>query len=980
MVGNEKIKKAERWLDSVAQLAPSVVASEFPTMAKASGSSALESLRCLSMLPVHAPDLTVSGTSCLDDQQPTCCRMPSEVKAVRYGAYLRRKTSSAVSNLYRLMELGLAKGADVLGPDILGPTNDSLCPRQAAQSRPPGMSPSASLTAGVRKRTASEASFGDPDSSDHFGPHSSGLCHAARTSENRSIPSVPAIRLRKGWCDGAVGSDATGEMLQSNAASVSRQSRQSDSATASDVVHDDSQEHHPAPGLRRPAATRPQFQNACNGQQSQRVAVVPPAEESARSFVGPASTSNAQLSPSEQVLWQDPVGPPVTSRGVGIPANGGTMAMAESGQRIASLGPSSQLQQKQLPPEQYDFGIVSKAELVTAACPQKNHGAAHMAGHWSHHTPQCICDLPAPASALEQLVCRREFTSAGLMIGNSAASRDQWAQQPCPSPLMPLALPEQQQQQQTISQAHADGSILGDLSSVNPRLWTALEASAAATAAHWRQQLSRLPVMDAVLKHWPLASFAQRLGENVMEHNAGIRSKYGTNMSSRTLTGDSGVGLMQLKHVLTPLPRRNAGVPVDQGRSVELKAGTALPLKALTTPLPADTCQARTELWDLIHLNVPFTIRPDDEQVPGRIVSVSTFGASGAKSAAGRNETLGALSEPRIGDGCDDGHPRGEDILLHSDVEPNQDDSDVYICREGLVCLASLASGESIRSGWRLPFLVRQWHAARNGDERTASCAAEPPEAPGCSCSAACCGWHGRMLRQTGQRPTLYFAEPLHDMPRLLLDSWARMCANALAVSGNDVRSHMVDSCCAVAGSSCVGVQRGDVLEDDCSCCQQDEFQLGGLSLLVLSHCDLGFLSGSGALTPVQLVALASPPMLSGGPARQQAAQAMGKVLEQRYIELACRSELLLGPDCTMVLFVDAADGTVLLQQRLDGGAVRHLAAGRSTGMKLHHHWQVVYDILDELRSLRPGPYVLYLNSSSKCLELLGAGEMPVRK
>ncbi|GIL45692.1 hypothetical protein Vafri_2879 [Volvox africanus] len=956
---------------------PSAIASEFPTMADSSRSSTLASLRCLSMLPVHVPDLMVSGTSCPDDQQPTYYRMPSEVKAVRYRAYLHRKASSAVSNLSRLMELGLGKGADVLGLNVVGPTSRSLFPRQAAQPQGLGTSPSASLTAVLRKRTASDATFGDPDSTGHGCPHSSSLCHAQRTSENRSVPSGPAIPLGKDWCAAAGGSEVTGEMLGLSAACASWQSGQSDSATASDEAFDYSKQHHLAPGFQRPAAMRPQLQNACSGQQSQRVAVVPAAEESARSFVGPAPASNAQLSSSQTVAWQPLVGShrprPLTLCGVGTHAGAMAMAMAALDQHVTSLVPSSKLQQMpQLPPAQHGFGgrtgRASEAELVTAAGAQENHPAARTAVGWSIHTPQCLCDLPAPSCALEQLVCRGGFTSSELVRTNAAA--DQLAQQPCPSSLMPLALPAQKQQQQTrISQAHPDGSILKDLSSINPQLRPALEASAAATVAHWRQQLARLPAMDAVLKRWPVPSFAHQPEENVMERNGNAHSKCGGTVSRTTLTGDANVGLAQLKHVLTPLPRRNAGIQLDQRRLEQLRMRMALSLEALATPLPADTCQARTELWDLIHLNVPFTMRPDGEQAPG----------------GSRNVSLGAHTEYGIGDDCccicDGGHQGGEEVRVQSgevDAEPVQNDSDVYICREGLICLASLASGESIRSGWRLPFLVRQWHPAGSGSERRGGCAAEPPGVPGCSGSAAHCGWQGNMPKQTGQRPTLYFAEPLHDMPRLILDSWERMCANALAASGSDIPDNM-DSWCVSAGNSCVGAKCGDDLEDDCSCCQQDEFELGDLSLLVLSHCDVGLLNSSGVLTPMQLVALASPPMLSGGPTRQQAAQAAAEVVEQRYVELACRSELLLGRDRTMVLYVDAADGAVLVQDHLDGGAVRNLAAGRNTGMKLHHRWQWVHDFLDELRSLRPGPYVLFLNPTSKCLELLGAGEVPAQ-
>ncbi|GLI64050.1 hypothetical protein VaNZ11_007212 [Volvox africanus] len=959
-------------------LAPSVIVSEYPTMADSSRSSTLASLRCLSTLPVRAPDLMVSGTSCPGDQQPTYYRMPREVKAVRYGAYLHRKASSAISNLSSLVALGLGKGADVLGPHFVGPANRSLFPRQAARPRGLGTSPSESLTAVLRKRTASDATFGDPDSFGHVCPHSSSLCHVPRAvSENRSVPSGPVIPLGKEWCAAAGGSEASGDMLGFSGACASGQSQQSDSATASDVALDYSKQHHPAPGLQRPAAMRPQLQNTCSGQQSQRVAVVPAVEESARSFAGLAPISNAQLSSCEPVAWQNLVGGhmprPWTSCDVGIHASAGAMpmAMAAPDQRVASLGPSSKLQQwprGQSPPAQHGLmgrtNRASEAELVAAAGAQKNHAAPRKAVGWSHHTPQCLCDLPAPSCAVGQFVRRGGLDLPELVRTNAAA--EQWPQS------MPLALPARKQQQQTrISQAHPDGSILGDLSSINPQLRAAVAASAVATAEHWQQQLARLPAMDAVLKCWPMPSFADQPGENVIERNGDVRSKCGDTVNRTTLTRDANVGLAQLKHLLTPLPRRNARIRLDRGRSKKLRMCMALSLEALATPLPADTCQARTELWDLIHLNVPFTMRSDVEQVSG----------------GSRNIGLGALAESGIGDDycytCDGGHQGEEELLGQSgevDAEPVQNDSDVYICSEGLVCLASLASGESIRSGWRLPFLVRQWHPAGNGSERSGGCAAGPPGAPGGCCSAARCGWQGSTPKQTGQRPTLYFAEPLHDMPRLLLDSWERMCANALAVNGSDIPDGMVASCCVAAGNPCVSAKCGDDLEDDCSCCQQDEFQLGDLSLLVLSHCDLGFLNSVGALTPVQLVARASPPMPSVGPTWQQAAQAAAEVLEQRYVELACRSELLLGRDRTMVLYVDAADGAVLVQQHLDGGAVRNLAAGRNTSMKLHHHWQWLHDFLDELRSLRPGPYVLIFNPSSKCLELLGAGEMPAQE
>ncbi|EFJ52330.1 hypothetical protein VOLCADRAFT_86651 [Volvox carteri f. nagariensis] len=598
--------------------------------------------------------------------------------------------------------------------------------------------------------------------------------------------------------------------------------------------------------------------------------------------------------------------------------------------------------------QQYATGARPSVSLAAAARKRTASYASFEELESLRHTCTRSSSLQSPRpSSLQRLVTLREG-AAGEAPG-AVRLADASVQPPCLPLLKPLSpLSCQQEAQQLAAQAYGDERILNLIFSVNPRMQEVVEATAAATAAQWQKQFAALPAVNTVLKRWPVASLAQQLAGNAAERDVHRRSSCGGGGSNSSILGRADGRPPQMKHVLTPLPRRSADVRLSQMTRQERKgthgAGAVLPLEVLSAPLRPDTCQARTELWDLVHLNVPFTMCPAGRAGLDEGGLVSPLDAATVAKSKG---TCGRLDGT---DGCC-GCAKGQGGHEKVESEASQDDPDVFISTEGLVCLASLACGRNNGGGWRLPLLVRPRQLHYRDDGQVCN---SPDGLPG----------------DTDQLPALYFTEPLHDAPRLMLDSWSRMCACALAARQRDGPGHAATDNVSLGGSE--GAQDKASESEDCPCCQQDEWQLGELSLLVLSHSCLGLVSGSGSLIPAQLVALASTGGHSGRAARQQASQAVIDILAERYIELACRAELLRGPASTLAVVVDAVDGTLLAQQYLDSGAIRQLAAEQRAEEQVQSCWHLVHKLLDELRRLPPGPYMLHMNASSRRLELLG--------
>eukprot|EP00198_Chlamydomonas_reinhardtii_P001196 XP_001690531.1 predicted protein [Chlamydomonas reinhardtii] len=355
----------------------------------------------------------------------------------------------------------------------------------------------------------------------------------------------------------------------------------------------------------------------------------------------------------------------------------------------------------------------------------------------------------------------------------------------------------------------------------------------------------------------------------------------------------------------------------------------------MVTALEADACESRGDLWALFcHVMEAHQA----EQAAASEAAAAAAAAGGETGLQQHQHQMGAGEEEEQG---------------------AEDDPDVYITDDALVCLAALGSEVHGRCGWSLPVMLG-----------------------------------------------------------LVLGSWTRMCTRAMAAGAAGGAAGPGDAVCGHAadggqGQGCAGDEAVDGLHevptaahsDSCECCQQDEWRLGpGASLLVLSHCDVaaaasGTCSRAGAqapagwqadgrpggmavaaeVEPVQVMALAARGSayaaqaagcngVDSGASGTSAAAAALAAAAAHYPELACRAQLLRGCVETQVVVVDPADGAVLAQQRLGPGALARL----SSQDQVERCWRLAAQLLGWLQRLPPGPYELRLDLSLKRLELRG--------
>ncbi|GLC34482.1 hypothetical protein PLESTB_001256400 [Pleodorina starrii] len=1003
---------------------PDTVAPELLKLASPSRSSTLASLRCLSTLPVYGQSGTPADVmlGAADYQQPACYRAYRRAQATHYTAYMQRKISSAVSSLNQLL-----RKWEEAGPHAACTGQLPCAPHGSDGGRPatqsgPAAPPSSnadrqevSLPADVRKRSASVASLGEP-SARHACPPTSSLHPTSRASDDCGTPSGPADPVSQaeyGW-------DGTGESAwvpprsAGDAGPVDSSSGPHNSSGAALVQPCGGPTPDPSVVSRRGCLILRGQQQQQHSMGTAAAAPAVAAGGTARANAGSGPGSGARPLPGRPAARPGSGGPQqpaplhggIDASGGGgvVPFRGGFLAQPPPCQRAETLGSNLYLRPQPGPPGAPREAPEAAGRAVSMAgnsgVGAPGHGAfVAQGGGPPQRAPPSLCNLPAPSLSIQQLVSRRGLGGGGPLgqVGrcDAANPQPQHLPQPQVAPMAPPSAqqPRQQQQDQQLvveaatAQARGDDSSSAILGCSDLRLRAAVEATAAATAAHWQQQVAALPQMTQLYRRWSLTSLATQLAGISGSRNAAFHGSGGAYSSAAAGTGGAGGVAPLLRHTQTPLPRRRAAAQLDLGPCQG--ALQAVPLGALSEPLPADTCQGRSELWDLLLLNLPFAAGPggvcgpDGVDLPSTAMETDSSGLSesikGDRGGGANGSCAGCCC-------CGGGGQAGEGAVMEeqadeADAEGGQDDSDVYVCSEGLVCLASLVSTpHPSRGGWCLPFLVRPRRPSEVDEAQGAA-----GGGGGCRCNAARC-------QQSGSSPTLYFAEPLRDAPGLLADSWSRMCASALVTSrsGSGVAGgHGSGGRPAAAAANAGGSEALEEMaatveeEEDCPCCQQDEWQLGGLSLLVLSHCDVGTAGGShssrggppAAPLPAHVVALAGASGLAGGAARQAATSAAAAAVALRYPELACRTELLstrrTTNAATVVVVVDPGDGALLAQQCLDRGALQRLATERSAQGDC---WQLVHDLLSELQRLPPGPYMLRMDAVAQSLELRGVG------
>ncbi|KAG2501141.1 hypothetical protein HYH03_000958 [Edaphochlamys debaryana] len=462
------------------------------------------------------------------------------------------------------------------------------------------------------------------------------------------------------------------------------------------------------------------------------------------------------------------------------------------------------------------------------------------------------------------------------------------------------------------------------LARAHPDVRSAVRATAAAAAAVQEERLAALPSGTEVRQRWTLPLRLPLCAGDAHASAAppDCAGPLGTSTQSRCA----------LRHLSTVLPRSAAPAPrVGCGGDTDPAAAglSPLPLAALSRPLRADTCPSRGDMWALFrhHMGLQRQGLPDEvgeeEEDEGQEGGYAEPGEGGAEA-----------SEP-----------------------------EVFLTHEALACLAALAGDGGAgggSGGWRLPVLVREQRRRRHA--AGADAVAEDGGAG---------GGRGEALPSA-----LYFGEPLWDEPALLRHAWSRLCGQALAAARGGPGSAAADD------DHTAGAEEEDAgdeeQQEECEHCQQDEWLLGGLRLLVVSHtrtCAGGSCGGGGGDGQVQVEPPAAPlqvaavPVAAGGKGREAAAAVAGAV-GAAALELACRAELLTGDTSTLVVAVDPSSGARVAQQRLRGRALAQLAAERHGAAQAHEPWRLAGELLAMLRRQPPGPYMLVLNAGEASLEL----------
>ncbi|GFR40101.1 hypothetical protein Agub_g653 [Astrephomene gubernaculifera] len=1010
------------------------IPAELPRMAKPSQASVLASVRCLAALPACSPDTgptegrTVGNVPIV---QLSSKDLDHHAKPTHYQAFLHRKVASAMADVQKRLRLLEGRPAASRLRDTAArtaPTSPAGDPFALLQPSPawthsgaaaaaavtapvgsPGSSAPAACAAHRHKRSASEAGIFTAAAQlpPALRPPSSVRPTTPDMSDDCTTPTAPAPQPSRDW--GATGGEVSVEQRRSMSGSAApgeaaaavtslcsghrphgqappppplpqRQERQHRQQQHSGRCAGQQLPHPQQQHALRPAGAASAPAHAAGGQATQlprgnaappgpspgAMAPVPSVAQAAGAFAGQAGRTQAAAQQASAASGQQPQRHPV-------PVYGGTLHPPPPRHR-----PTAALQPPVRPPQQ----APQPPQQVTGpgsmqATPRQEEGAL------ARCQPPLLCDLPAPSLTLQQLVARGTYHQGGT------AAREGARKQPQPPPQsqqLELQHPRMQPRGQRPEEQHGTNNPHRNLTDAleapsNARLRGALEATAAAAAACYHRQLAALPAMDQVLRSWPLASLSQsfcRGGSSGVSSLAG--SGAGAALPHSPTAADQPPQLEKrplMRYVQTALPRRTAAAELDLQALQRQRGGAVhLPLAASAAALPADTCQSRQDLWELFlfHLSQLEATGPG----PSPQAVQAAFSENDERDAVegwkvGSGANAGAVGQAGACTcSCHTGGTQGGE-LADVAIDSSNDDSDVYITDEGLVCLSSLAVAPYGNSGWQLPFLVRQRQLLGEG------CAEEPELTPssaaaGSGTNPPCPSCSPLCARARAQQPplhTLYFAEPLRDASGMLFDAWARTCTKALVAAASGSGG---------TGEQAHGVQQAGASEaEDCPCCQQDEWALGGLSLLVLSHCHVG-LAGAGAqghsaVQPLQLLPLAAAPAAGNKEAQgrnTQAAAAAAVAAALRSPGLACGAQLLSSCASTMVAVIDPMDGRVLAQQRADNGALAQLLVEGSGDEQLQRHWRLVLDLFSKLRRLSPGPYMLTMDATNQVLELRG--------
>lgn len=559
--------------------------------------------------------------------------------------------------------------------------------------------------------------------------------------------------------------------------------------------------------------------------------------------------------------------------------------------------------------------------LTVPATPHDATAAAASGGAQSAPGAPAPLQLPPPPQQRHQLVCalpQPSTTLQELLVQQSAKQR-------LVQPAGPASSTEAPAAQGAVGSYRA--LLDAALRSADPDVTAALLATASAAAAQQQEWRSQLPALDRLLCSWPLAELQEQLqcqppgavgrcgqaggtgaqqpaaarpapgradvGQGVSGTcggNSAVASAPGGVCASRDeesdgeSSGGGGGGAQEplLQFSCTPFRRRRAAQTVPRCRAhadVPHSSGQAprLARSPMVTALEADACESRGDLWALFcHVMEAHQA----EQAAASEAAAAAAAAGGETGLQQHQHQMGAGEEEEQG---------------------AEDDPDVYITDDALVCLAALGSEVHGRCGWSLPVMVRQRGSAGAVAAAGGPALCSQPDTPhgtprrdsmggsgsmdaddggaghGSSCAgegaeAVCGGGRagGRTSSRSAAAPsTLYFGPPLLDQLGLVLGSWTRMCTRAMAAGAAGGAAGPGDAVCGHAadggqGQGCAGDEAVDGLHevptaahsDSCECCQQDEWRLGpGASLLVLSHCDVaaaasGTCSRAGAQAP----------------------------------------------------------------------------------------------------------------------------------